>query len=118
MTDVLWQKDLNIFLQGNSKSSLFNYFITSRMSHTHRGYGVDHAVGDLVLPHVLHHVKLSRSLLGNDLVSDFLQLGVELLEEIFKQQRQQLEKAEREKGRALLIKNTFDRYESVVKSPS
>lgn len=47
---------------------------------THSGDSVDHAVGDLVLPHVLDHIELGRSLLGDDLVGDLLQLGVELLE--------------------------------------
>lgn len=59
---------------------------------THSGYGVDHAVGDLILPHVFDHVELSRSLLGDDLVSDLLQFRVKLLKEIFKQQRQELKK--------------------------
>ena len=72
--------------------------------HTHRGDGVHHAVGDLILPHVLHHVKLSCSLLGDDLVSDFLQLRVEFFEQIFKQQGQELEKTERD----TLSKNVFD----------
>lgn len=40
---------------------------------------------------MLHHVKLGRSLLGYDLVSDLLQLRVKLLKEILKQQRQKLE---------------------------
>lgn len=59
---------------------------------THSGYGVDHAVGDLILPHVFDHVELSRSLLGDDLVRDLLQFRVKLLKEIFKQQRQELKK--------------------------
>lgn len=58
---------------------------------THRGYGIDHAVGDLILPHVLNHIKLSCSLLRDDLISNFLQFRVKLLEQIFKQQRQELE---------------------------
>lgn len=57
---------------------------------THCGDGIDHAVGDLVLSHVLDHVKLSRSLLGDDLVGDLLQFRVELLKQILKQQGQQL----------------------------
>lgn len=67
-------------LKGNRKSA-----------ETHGRDGVNHAVRDLVLPHVFHHVKLGRSLLGYDLVSDLLQLGVKLLKEILKQQRQKLE---------------------------
>jgi len=68
---------------------------------THGGYGVDHAVGDLVLPHVLDHIELRRPLLGDDLVGDLLQLGVELLEQVFKQQGEQLgeEEEEEEAGR-------------------
>lgn len=57
---------------------------------THSRDGVNHAVGDLVLSHVLHHIKLSCSLFGDDLVSDLLQLRVELLKQILKQQRQEL----------------------------
>ena len=57
---------------------------------THSGDGIDHAIGDLVLPHVLHHVELSGPLLGDDLVGDFLQLRVELLKQVFKQQGEQL----------------------------
>lgn len=57
---------------------------------THSRDSVNHAVGDLVLSHVLHHVKLSRSLLGDDLVGDLLQLRVKLLKQIFKQQGQEL----------------------------
>ena len=57
---------------------------------THRGDGVDHAVGDLVLAHVLDHVELSGPLLGDDLVGDLLQLRVELFEEVLKEQRQEL----------------------------
>lgn len=52
--------------------SIFLYIYGLQLAHTHRGYGVDHAVGDLILSHVLHHIKLSCSLLGDDLVSDFL----------------------------------------------
>lgn len=59
---------------------------------SYSGYGVDHSVGDLILPHVFHHVELSRPLLGDDLVGDFLQLRVELFKQIFKQQRQELRK--------------------------
>lgn len=53
---------------------------------THCGDSVDHAVGDLVLSHVLDHIKLSSSLLGDDLVSNLLQFRIELLEQILKQQ--------------------------------
>lgn len=63
-----------------------------KSAETHSRDGVNHAVCDLVLPHVFHHVKLGRSLLGYDLVSDLLQLGVELLKEILKQQGQKLER--------------------------
>lgn len=56
----------------------------------HRGYGVDHAVGDLILPHVFDHIKLSCSLLGDDLVSNLLQFRVEFLKEVFEEQRQKL----------------------------
>lgn len=54
--------------------------VRQRTCPTHCGDSVDHAVGDLVLSHVLDHIKLGRSLLGDDLVSDLLQLCVELLE--------------------------------------
>lgn len=57
---------------------------------THGGDGVHHAVGDLILSHVLDHVELSCSLLGDDLVSDLLQFGIELFKQILKEQRQQL----------------------------
>lgn len=63
---------------------------------THCGDGVDHAVGDLILPHVFDHVKLSGSLLGDDLVGDLLQFGIKLFKQILKQQRQQLEEEEGE----------------------
>lgn len=43
---------------------------------------------DLVLSHVVDDVELAGSLLGDRLIGYLLQLGVELLEEIFKQQRQ------------------------------
>lgn len=46
---------------------------------------------------MLHHIKLSGSLLGDDLVGDFFQFRVELLEQIFKQKRQELERTERER---------------------
>lgn len=52
---------------------------TLKSAETHGRDGVNHAVCDLVLPHVFHHIELGRSLLGNDLVSDLLQLGVKLL---------------------------------------
>lgn len=39
---------------------------------------------------MLDHVKLRRPLLGDDLVGDLLQLRVELLEQVFKQQGEQL----------------------------
>lgn len=71
---------------------------------THCRYGVDHAVSDLILPHVLHHVKLRCSLLWDDLISDFLQLRVELLKQIFKQQRQELDKTQR----VIISKKVFD----------
>lgn len=58
----------------------------------YRGDGIDHAIGDLILAHVLDHIKLSCSLFGDDLVGDFLQFRVELLKKIFKQQRKELEK--------------------------
>lgn len=64
------------------------YFVNQ----SYGGYGVDHSVGDLILPHVFHHVELSRPLLGDDLVGDFLQLRVELFKQIFKQQRQELQR--------------------------
>lgn len=79
------------FEPGSSAAEVYRFclIISSYLrSPTHRGYGIDHAVGDLILPHVLHHIKLSCSLLGDDLVSDFLQFRVELLKQIFKQQRQ------------------------------
>lgn len=63
---------------------------------THGRYGVDHAVGDLILPHVFDHVELCCSLFGNDLVCDLLQLWVEFLKEIFKEQRQKLGGTERD----------------------
>lgn len=75
-------------------------------SRTHRGYGIDHPVGDLILPHVLHHIKLSGSLLGDDLVGDFFQFRVELLEQIFKQKRQELERTERVRERETIISKT------------
>lgn len=59
---------------------------------THCGYGIDHAVGDLILPHVFDHIKLCCPLFGDDLISNFLQLRVELLKQIFKQQRQKLKR--------------------------
>lgn len=48
---------------------------------------------------MLHHIKLSGSLLGDDLVGDFFQFRVELLEQIFKQKRQELERTERVRER-------------------
>ena len=51
------------------------------------GDGVGEAVGDLVLSHVSHNVELRRPLLGYGLVRDPLQLGVELLEEVLKEER-------------------------------
>lgn len=77
--------------------SIFLHIYSPPLVQTYRGYGVDHTVGDLILSHVLHHIKLSCSLLGDDLVSDFLQFRVELLKEIFKQQRQKLESTWKEK---------------------
>lgn len=55
-----------------------------------RGDGVLETHRDLVLTDVTHNVKLSGTLLGNGLVSDPLQLKVELLEEVFEQEREQL----------------------------
>lgn len=77
------------------KNEFYCQLSAFQRAHTHCGYGIDHAVGDLILSHVLHHIKLSCSLLGDDLVSDFLQLRVELLKQIFEQQRQELEKDKR-----------------------
>lgn len=74
-------------------SNSYENFFT--VADTHRGYGVDHAVGDLILPHVLYHIKLSCSLLWDDLVCDLLQFRVEFLKEIFKKQRQKLGRRER-----------------------
>lgn len=58
---------------------------------THCRDGIDHAVGDLILSHVFDHIKLSCSLLGDDLVSNLLQFSIKLLKQILKEQRQQLE---------------------------
>lgn len=44
---------------------------------------------------MLDHIKLSCSLLGDDLVCDFLQFGIKLLKEIFKQQRQELKRSKK-----------------------
>lgn len=71
--------------------------LLTNKAHTHRGYGIDHAVGDLILPHVFYHVELSCSLLGDDLVGNLLQFRVEFLKEIFEEQRQKLGK--RQSGR-------------------
>lgn len=68
---------------------------SSTFVRSYSGYGIDHSVGDLILPHVFHHVELSCPLLGDDLVGDFLQLRVELFKQIFKQQRQELQKGDR-----------------------
>lgn len=83
------------------------------MVHTYRGYGVDHAVGDLILPHVLHHIKLSCSLLGDNLICDLLQFRVELFKQIFEQQRQELQRKENEMPSSAQL---FDRSDSLVKS--
>lgn len=72
-------------------SIVYNFATIASQTVTHSRDGVNHAVCDLVLPHVFHHVKLSCSLLRYDLVSDLLQLRVKLFKEIFKQQRQKLE---------------------------
>lgn len=81
-------------------SWLCNYTISNCLTWTERNWksaethsrdGINHAVCDLVLPHVFHYVELGRSLLWYDLVSDLLQLGVKLLKQILKQQRQKLE---------------------------
>jgi len=45
---------------------------------------------------VFDHIKLSCSLLGDDLVSNFLQFRVKLLKKILKQQGQELEKKKEE----------------------
>lgn len=76
--------------------TFFLYIYIISYAHAHRGYGIDHAIGDLILPHVLDHIKLSCSLFGDDLVSNFLQFRVKLLKKIFKQQRKELEKEERD----------------------
>ena len=41
---------------------------------------------DLILAHVFDDVELRRSGLGNGYIGDFLQLGVELFEEIFEEE--------------------------------
>ena len=49
------------------------------------GDGIGEAIGDLILAHVTHNIKLRDTLLGDGLVCDPFQLNIELLEEIFKQ---------------------------------
>ena len=55
-----------------------------------RGDGHNKPIGDLVLSHVPHNVKLGSSLLWDGHIGNPLQFVIELFEEIFKQQRNQL----------------------------
>lgn len=54
---------------------------------THGGNGVHHAIGDLVLAHVLHDVKLGCSLFRNHLVCNLLHFRIKFFEQIFKKKR-------------------------------
>lgn len=89
----------------------FFFLLLPYKAHTHSRYGVDHAVGDLILPHVFNHIKLCCSLLGDDLVCNLLEFRVEFLKQIFKEQRQQLGRRERE------TEEERQRYVSITKPP-
>ncbi len=54
------------------------------------GDGMGQSHGDLVLPHVADNVEHCRARFGDRLVCYSLELKIELLEEIFKQQREKL----------------------------
>lgn len=103
-----WRSILNLFrdqlpcAQTNPITDHYDLFprlLSVQIWPPHGGYGVDHAVSDLILPHVFHHVKLRRSLLGDDLVCNLLQFRVEFLEQILKEQRQKLGGRQRERQR-------------------
>lgn len=68
-----------------------NFTYQNENKNTYCGDGIDHAIGDLVLTHVLHYIKLSCTLLGDYLVSNLFQFRVKFFEQIFKQKRQKLE---------------------------
>lgn len=92
--------------------------LLTNTAHTHRGYSIDHAVGDLILPHVFYHVELSCSLLGDNLVCNLLQFRVEFLKEIFEEQRQKLGKRQsgrrRQRGKCPSKEPTNYQYKVII----
>lgn len=86
--------DVNVSFMTLSLSHVFPlsflllvYLTCQTAEETHGGNGVHHAIGDLVLAHVFHDVKLGCSLFRDHLVCDLLHFRIKFLEQIFKKKR-------------------------------